>query len=108
MPLIFISSVSGMRKSSIHAFFFFVLKFFFKDYRVPCQIGTFNGDMSTWENGDVMELENAPSVRPVIVGHEEDHMSIPRESYPIIQEAHSGSREAHRRLETCLYQMSTC
>lgn len=30
------------------------------------------------------------------------------ESYPIIQEALSGSRESHRRLETCLYQISTC
>lgn len=46
-------------------FFFGIKKIFFKECHMPCQIGTFNGDMSTWENGDVVELENAPSVSPV-------------------------------------------
>lgn len=43
-----------------------------------------------------------------VVGNKADHMSTPGESYPIILEALSGSREVRRRLETCLYQISTC
>lgn len=43
-----------------------------------------------------------------VVGSGDEHLSTPGQSYPIIPEALSGSREAHRRLETCLYQISTC
>lgn len=44
------------------------------------------------------------------MGKGEDHMSTLAKSYPIIQEALSGSMEGHRQLETCsffFYQIST-
>lgn len=36
------------------------------------------------------------------------HMLPLDENYPITQQAFLGSREAQRRLETCLSQISTC
>lgn len=43
-----------------------------------------------------------------VLGNEGDHMSTPGARYPLIGGGLSGSWEARRRLETCLYQMSTC